>query len=164
MSSGEQYAKLKKKKSNKNKKKLLQRSFHGTPAKPSSSLSLFRCTRSLAKLFFRRGTDDDNPATEWKSFAYFRVSCLLMLALIDIVTALTVQIFWLDSDFMCTSVAQNVSNISIQTQYGNAIALSKVPSPRIDIIVLFCFIIGLHLIRMVGQPNNFSKFKFVWLT
>jgi hypothetical protein len=154
LSSGGQYAKLKQKSDQKNKNKLLQRSSHGMPVKPSSSLSLFRCTRSLAKLLFRRGADDDNPVTEWKSFAYLRVSCLLMLALIDIVTALTVQIFWLDSDFMCTSVAQNVSNISIQTQYGGDMVLSTGPSPRINIIVLFCFIIGLHLIRMVDRPRT----------
>ena len=79
------------------RRKLLQRSFVGDTAEaPGAQTSALRWMRRLVRQLFRGGVDEDGPATEWKGLAYFRVGCTLGLALLDIITAFTVQIFWLD--------------------------------------------------------------------
>ena len=83
-----------------NKKKfLLQRSFSGEIAAQSGSkwaAALLRRTRRMARRLFQFAADDEGPAVDWKGLAYIRVGCVLALTILDIVTALTVQIFWLD--------------------------------------------------------------------
>lgn len=94
------------------KKFLLQRSFIGDSSGRLGGgrvATLLRRMRRLARRLLQFGADDDGPAAEWKGLAYLRVGCVLALAIFDIVTALTVQIFWLDRSSLVINVIHSLS-------------------------------------------------------
>ena len=61
------------------------------------------------------------------------------------------------SDFMCT---YTILNVTAPTSTSGMPPANAVPTPRIGIVFLLCFIIALHFTRMVSRisPNKMSSF------